>query len=56
MSNLHVKYEESVMNGFQDKPFGLLTNIPTEISKTIYPLFFDGGIKIYENIIKAAIK
>ena len=41
-TNLYVKYEDFVINGFHDnqrKPYGLQTNI----SKTIYPLFLEGG-------------
>ena len=48
MTSLHVKYEDSVIKGIIDnqrKPFGLPTNIQTNISKTIYPHFFEGGHK-----------
>ena len=48
MTNLHVKYEDSVINGIWDnqrKPLGLPTDRPTDISKTIYPLFLEGGHK-----------
>ena len=49
-TNLHVKYEDLEMYGFQDnqrKSSGLLT----DISKTIYPLFFEGRHKMqaYKN-------
>jgi len=51
-TNQHMKYESSVINSSQDngrKPFGLPTNgrtdRPTDISKTICPLFYK-GIKI----------
>ena len=46
MANLDVKYENFVVNGFQDnqrKPYGL----PTDISKTIYPIFFERGHNKY---------
>jgi hypothetical protein len=58
MTNHYVKYEDFVINTFQDnqrKPCGLPTDRPTyrrtdrqtdrqtDISKTIYPLFFEGG-------------
>ena len=44
--NQHIKYEDSVMKGIQNnqrKPSGLPTDQQTDISKTIYPLFFEGG-------------
>jgi hypothetical protein len=50
MTNHYVKYEDFVINAFQDnqrKPCGLPTDRPTDrqtdISKTIYPFFCEGG-------------
>ena len=64
MTNQHVKYKHSVMNGIKDnqrKSFGLPTDRQTDISKTIYPLFFEGGHKnigqyIYNGIFKGGHK
>ena len=42
MNNLHVKYEDTVMV-FKIISGNHLVYQPTYISKTIYPLFFEGG-------------
>jgi hypothetical protein len=53
MTNHYVKYEDFVINSFQDnqkKSCGLLKDRPTNISKTKNPFSSKGGITNWESV------